>query len=240
MTMQHPTHPEDERLAALAGGDADVAGNAALRAHVDACDRCRGMVDDLALLRSALAELPDLVPSRPIQLLPPVAAQDAAAGGAVGWLRRLAMPAIAAGAGLALVGAVGLSGVPIPMQGAGGGAAPAAEDALGDGRTLAAPSAAESDGGATVVPAGEPDAAEGATPNVTPFALRGDHAATPGTTPLDEDDADEGAPDRVEREVGPMSSRDTPSGPWLAVLVAGIGLLLAGLFARFALSPRAG
>ena len=34
MTMQHHDHPEDERLAALAGGDPDTAGDPALREHV--------------------------------------------------------------------------------------------------------------------------------------------------------------------------------------------------------------
>ena len=38
--MQHPTHPDDERLAALAGGDPEVTSDGALRAHVDSCDRC--------------------------------------------------------------------------------------------------------------------------------------------------------------------------------------------------------
>ena len=88
--MQHPTHPDDERLAALAGGDPEVASDAALRAHVDSCDRCADIVRELGSLRTALAELPDLVPSRPLQLLPPVAEPRAAARG--GWLRRLAGP----------------------------------------------------------------------------------------------------------------------------------------------------
>ena len=78
MTMQHRIHPDDERLAALAGGDPEVASDAALRAHVDSCDRCTDVVRELGSLRTALAELPDLVPSRPLQLLPPVAEPRAA------------------------------------------------------------------------------------------------------------------------------------------------------------------
>ncbi len=109
MTMQHPNHPDDERLAALAGGDPEVASDAALRAHVDTCDQCAGLVRELGSLRIALAELPDLVPSRPMQLLPPVAEPLAPARG--GWLRRLAGPAMAAGFVLVVAGAIGSSGI---------------------------------------------------------------------------------------------------------------------------------
>ena len=56
--MQHQIHPDDERLAALAGGDPDAAADAELSAHVDSCSRCSDFVDELATLRSALAELP--------------------------------------------------------------------------------------------------------------------------------------------------------------------------------------
>ena len=56
MTMQHPTHPDDERLAALAGGDPEVTADGALRAHVDSCERCAEAVRELGSLRAALAE----------------------------------------------------------------------------------------------------------------------------------------------------------------------------------------
>ncbi len=108
MTMQHQIHPDDERLAALAGGDPEVVSDAALRAHVDSCDQCAETVRELGSLRAALAELPDLVPSRPLQLLPPVAEPRATAR--AGWLRRLAGPAMAAGLVLVVVGAIGSSG----------------------------------------------------------------------------------------------------------------------------------
>src|ERR687891_679999 len=48
----------------------DIVADADLRAHVSACDRCRDVLDDLATLRAALAELPDLLPSRRLQLIP--------------------------------------------------------------------------------------------------------------------------------------------------------------------------
>ena len=71
MTMD-PQHPLDERLAAYADRDADVLTDGTLRAHVTSCERCALVVRDLGALRSALADLPDLVPSRPLRFLPPV------------------------------------------------------------------------------------------------------------------------------------------------------------------------
>ena len=104
--MQQHIHPDDERLAALAGGEPDVSADVGLRAHVAACDRCGPMVAELQQLHSALAELPDLVPSRRLQLIPPVPAGPERASG--GWLRRLAAPMMAAG--------VLLGGVMLVMQ----------------------------------------------------------------------------------------------------------------------------
>ena len=107
MTMQSTRHPDDELLAAYAGGDRDALADASLAAHLASCDRCGPLVDELSILRGALAELPDLAPSRPLRLIPPIAkpAMPAARGS---WLRRLTAPAMAAGAGLVLVGAVGI------------------------------------------------------------------------------------------------------------------------------------
>lgn len=122
--MQHPIHPDDERLAALAGNDPDATADAGLVQHVGGCARCGAVVADVRLLRSALAELPDLRPSRPLQLVPPVTASPEASGGAFGWLRRLTAPAMAAGAGLALVGAIGFGGAALGGMAASGAAAP--------------------------------------------------------------------------------------------------------------------
>jgi hypothetical protein len=124
MTMQHPIHPDDERLAALASSDPDATADSGLVEHVEGCARCGAVVADVRLLRSALAELPDLPPSRPLQLVPPVSAAPEASGGAFGWLRRLAAPAMAAGAGLALVGAIGFGGAALSGMASGAGAAP--------------------------------------------------------------------------------------------------------------------
>ena len=74
MTMHDAPHPADERLAAYAAGDADAVADRALSEHLTACERCRPIVDELTLLRGALAALPDVAPSRPLRLIPPVAA----------------------------------------------------------------------------------------------------------------------------------------------------------------------
>ena len=123
MTMQHQPHPDDERLAALAGGDADASADAGLRAHVSACDRCGPMVAELQQLRSAMAELPDLVPSRRLQLVPPAPQSQERAPG--GWLRRLAAPMMAAGAVLVLVASIAGSGTLSSVNVGFGGAAAA-------------------------------------------------------------------------------------------------------------------
>ena len=68
MNMNQPPHPDDERLSALAAADDDARTDAALRAHVASCDRCRGVVGELASLRTHLAALPDIAPPRPIRI----------------------------------------------------------------------------------------------------------------------------------------------------------------------------
>jgi anti-sigma factor RsiW len=111
MTMPYASHPDDERLAAYADGEADAMQDRALSVHIASCDRCAPIVDDLSALPSLLAALPDMVPSRPLRLLPRVpepALQPARSG--IGWLRRLAGPTFAAGSALVLVGAIGASG----------------------------------------------------------------------------------------------------------------------------------
>jgi hypothetical protein len=110
MTMHTTSHPDDERLAALAGADRDARADRALAAHVTACDRCGPLVADLSSLQLALSSLPDVVPSRPLRLLPPMAEPAPRRGMLAGWLRWVTTPAMAAGALLVLVGAMGSSG----------------------------------------------------------------------------------------------------------------------------------
>ena len=102
MTMQFP-HPDDERLAALAEHDPEALADASLGAHLSACDRCSTLVAELAALRLALADLPDLAPSRRLRLVPPV--REARRAG--GFARRLFAPALAAGLLLSLAGGIG-------------------------------------------------------------------------------------------------------------------------------------
>jgi len=102
MTMQSP-HPDDERLAALADHDAEALDDASLAAHLSACDRCSTLVTELTALRLALADLPDLAPSRPLRLLPPVPEPRRAGG----FARRLFGPALAAGLLLSVAGGIG-------------------------------------------------------------------------------------------------------------------------------------
>ena len=108
--MHHSTHPDDERLAAYASADRDAVSDRELAGHIESCDRCRPIVNELTVLREALADLPDIAPSRPLRLIPPAADAAPRPGGVVEWLRRLAAPAMVAGVGLVLVGAVGVSG----------------------------------------------------------------------------------------------------------------------------------
>ena len=224
MTMQHQIHPEDERLAALSGGDPEVASDAALRAHVDSCDRCTDVVRDLASLRTALSELPDLVPSRPLQLLPPVAEPRVTSRG--GWLRRVAGPAMAAGFVLVVVGAIGSSGFSLGM--AASGAAPsqaeaAGQDSVTGGSPLVAPGAAASSEASTrgMNLGSEGQRSEDQESNTSPHAQ-------PVAPP-----ADRGGTD------SPFAPTD-PRLPWLVVLGLGVGLLMAGIYLRFAQQPRAG
>jgi hypothetical protein len=229
MTMQHPTHPDDERLAALAGDDPEVAADTALRAHVDSCDRCGAMVRELGSLRAALAELPDLVPSRPLQLLPPVAEPRAAARG--GWLRRLAGPAMAAGFVLVVVGAVGSSGFALGM-GASAGQAP----------TYVQGEAASED-------SEQPTAPRPTTQSTSRVSLDGSHelSGNPSAGAL-RSNGQESTSSPKGQDVAPPAAGGgadlfeptDPRMPWLVVLGLGVGLLLAGIYLRFAQQPRAG
>lgn len=104
--MLSSNHPDDEVLAAYAADETDAVADPALTDHLAACERCGEVIADLRALRASLADLPDLRPQRPLQLLPPVD-EPARSDGLVTWVRRLFAPVVAAGATLALVGAVG-------------------------------------------------------------------------------------------------------------------------------------
>jgi hypothetical protein len=230
MTMQHPTHPDDERLAALAGGDPEVTSDGTLRAHVDSCDKCAGTLRELGSLRTALAELPDLVPSRPLRLLPPVAEPRAPARD--GWLRRLAGPAMAAGFVLVVVGAIGSSGFSLGMG------ASAIFENVGDNLEAGGAGGQDSVTGQPLGPAAnEASASNRPVDSVDSGSesLRSQEQAGT-TTPLPE----QAGPPGEGGGAGGLFAAADPRLPWLVVLGLGVGLLLAGIYLRFAQQPRAG
>ena len=222
MTMHDAFHPDDERLAAYAGGDADALSDRELIAHLTTCNRCQPMVDELSMLRGALAALPDIAPSRPLRLIPPVPAPAAPRGRPLEWLRRLAAPAMAAGAGLVLIGAFGVSGVVTQLGGTAAGA-PTKEVSASNG--VLAPLTGSGASTARPVPATDSaDYAKSNQPrNQTPAAAATQRPATGGT---------EGTP----------RTPATPSReqPWLTLLIAGFALFGISAVLRYTLNPRAG
>lgn len=223
--MQNAVHPDDERLAAYAGGDRDALGDRELVEHLAACDRCRPIVDELSALHGALAALPDLVPSRPLRLIPPVPAPGARGAGRLEWLRRLAAPAMAAGAGLVLIGAVGASGIAGQLGNLGMKAASVGSIATD---TAARPSPG--------TPAVSPVTAPGTETDGSVFGSR----STPPRS-LDSGDTSSKPPASSQRE-STFEPATSPSNeqPWLTLLIAGVALFATSAALRFSLSPRAG
>ena len=221
--MLIPNHPDDEILAAFAGADPDATGDPAVSRHLASCERCTAIVDELRLLTSALAELPDVAPHRPLRFLPPVEAPRPALADRVGGvIRGIFAPALTAGAALALVGAVGTFG---PSLGAAGGAAvfqdPGAElqaDASSD-MSAAAPSA-PADGTDRGVELGAVGSAE-------PTVLFNNEERSP--SPAAEADSDE-----AQR----LAEPDRPI--WPMVLFSGVALIVVMVLLRWILAPRAG
>ena len=228
MTMQHPTHPDDERLAALAGGDADAAADAGLRTHVAACDRCGPIVAELAQLRTALAELPDLVPSRRIQLVPPAPVEAEERTG--GWFRRLAAPMVATGMGMVLVGAIGTSGVLSSFGGLGGAmsaAAPSAAEIRDTMKTLAPGPGSESPGSQREGSFGGMLSDGGAE---VPTLSNG-HTASPTEAKLEGNPRVSGEPQVVDNggnQSPPNAPLSAPTSPWPVILLVGAVLAFAG------------
>lgn len=219
--MLNSGHPDDERLSSLAAREADAVDDTALAAHVGGCSRCAGLVTDLAMLRSALAEMPDLAPQRPLRLLPPAQDERAATDSIGLWVRRLFAPVLTAGAALAMVGMVGTA-LPAMQQGASGAApdavreaeaasgAPGADAGAAEMRTFATEEAADGstgEGGGTTLQAPPSDERTGAA----------------GDTLLED-----GTPLPAERS------------PWPMVLFTGVALMIGAGLLRWILAPRAG
>lgn len=219
MTMQHTTHPDDERLAAYASADREGASDRELAAHIEGCERCRPIVEELAMLRDALALLPDIAPSRPLRLIPPITEPVARRSGALEWVRRLAGPAMAAGAGLVLVGAVGVSGLVSQLSGK--TAAPAAvQESASNG-------------------AGAP-ADNGGFHSAVPAMNSGGEFTGRTDTPRSQGGGDSAAPAPSVAEDLHGADRGSTEQPWLTLLVGGFGLFGISAILRYSLTPRAG
>jgi len=219
--MLNSNHPDDERLSALAAADPDASADASLTAHVGGCERCADVVRELGALRFALSDLPDIAPSRPLRLLPPVEADAVSAPDRLGqWARRLFAPALTAGAALAMVGVVGTA-----LPGLGGMASSGGQDAFSAASEAAeAANAAEDAAGGTELEFSAPsgDAADG-----------DGEAATLG--------ADEAEEQRTaEQESGRADALQSERSPWPMVLFSGVALMIAAALLRWILVPRAG
>jgi len=205
MSMNLSAHPDPERLAALAGDDADARADRGLTLHVAECTACTGQVRGMTALRLALAELPDVAPSRPLVLLPPAAAERAT-GGWIG-LRRVFAPMAVSGMVLLLVGSVGVTGALGPADAASlfrlSAAAPEAAEGPETGNT---------DSGAS--PVGAPGVL-GPTESERAIVSPPDEAGIGGEAGRDIDD---GAP-------------GTRTG-WILIAAAGVGLLGGALVLR--------
>ena len=215
MLNQH--HPDEERLSALASRDDDAAADVALASHVNSCARCTDLVTELGALRMSLAELPDLRPHRPLQLVPPVA--DApATDGLVGWVRRFFAPALAAGAALAMVGLVGT-------------ASPALDGMASGGQDEAA-----TDVGSNLEAAPGGDSGDADRDGMAPAASSGTLAAEgEGGAVAEESQAgDFGRFDTADRNLPAERS------PWPMVLFTGVALMIGAALLRWILVPRAG
>lgn len=229
--MLNPNHPADEQLATLADGDADAHADSELAGHVASCARCTEVVSDLRLLRAALAELPDVAPSRPLRLLPPVAdPEPSAVERLAGWVRRLFTPVVVAGSALALVGLVGTVGPGLSGSMAGGPAS-VGDELAQPGEAQVLQSGGVDSGGDEGETAAEPSArAEGPL-----------EAASP--TDLQELDEDQRSVDG--RDGGQLPSRSNDSlpaerSPWPMVLFSGVAVVIGALLLRWILVPRAG
>jgi hypothetical protein len=233
MSMTTRAHPDPERLAALAGADPDALSDRELIDHLADCADCDGQVRDLRVLRTALAELPDLVPSRPLRLLPPVPEPQAAAGWRIAFRRAFA-PLAMAGIVLLLVGGVGATGALGPAD-AGAFlqrlqfAAPAApavmEAATGQPEETAA------DPGMAPDELASPEGSRGQTGAMATDSPRAaDATAAPGESMAEviggSDTGRDGELAMVEDRVG-----------WILAAVAGIGLLSLALLLRRSAAP---
>lgn len=228
--MTTRAHPDPERLAALAGADPDALSDRELSAHVAECAVCDGQLRELRVLRAALAELPDLVPSRPLRLLPPVPESTPSAGWRIG-LRRAFAPLAVAGMVLLLVGGVGATGA----------LGPADAGAFLQRIQFSAPAAIEA---ATAQPQ-ETAAEVGMAPDevASPEGSRGQTGAIATDVPRAADATAAPAESLAEVTAGQDTSRDGDLAMvedrlgWILAALAGVGLLALALVLRRSAVP---
>jgi hypothetical protein len=231
MTMSSAFHPDDERLAALAGGDPDARADRALRGHVAACTRCGPAVEELQQLRAALGELPDLVPSRPLRLLPPVPEPVAAVR--TTWLRRLMAPVAAAGLVMAIIGGAGTAGVfdqfapagEAAFQAVGQDLSSAPEQSTGVTSPEASPPYPPMHG--EVGSSAEPKPLLSASPR-TADTLGGQTAAPRSRSPATASPRQAATPDQQ-----PSGEPAGGPSPWLIVMVGGLALAAGAIGVRW-------
>jgi hypothetical protein len=238
--MLIPNHPHDERLSALASRETDATADAALTAHVAACVRCTGLVDELASLHAVLADLPDLAPPRPLRLLPPVEPAPAAAADRLGgWARRFFAPVLASGAALALVGTIGTAAPALQGQSAGSAESGASAEQRVTLQAEEPQTSAAVDAEPSEAAAGAP-AAEAA-----PSAVTGDTLALGSPLPTDvaaapgvNDYTGESTFDSGTDEDRSSDAFATERSPWPMVLFTGVALMVGALLLRWILVPR--
>ncbi len=206
MSMNSPAHPDPERLSALAEGDAEALADRGLTDHLAGCPSCTAEVRELAILRTALAELPDRMPPRPLQFVPPVPAPVSR-----GWrvtVRRAFAPMVVAGMVLLLVGGVGATGVL-----GSDGFALFGQNAASGGAPAAAPEYTTTDNGSPT------DAAEGVVPGAreSDMETMGSAAGNGEKSP--------GAADELTLSAGDQTV-------WLVIAALGLGLLLLAFVLR--------
>lgn len=239
MSMSTPAHPDPERLAALAGADPDALADRALGAHVATCESCAPQVRDLTALRAALAELPDLAPSRPLRLLPPVAEPVTSSGWHTAFRRAFA-PLAVAGMVLLLVGSVGATGVLGPAD---------ADELLSRfslGASAPAPAEApetyaDSGGKQGLAPA---SAAPGAGDSLAASPEGTRSLAGPAASPSPVAEEQRTPPESIAQAVGETAAgRDTgmavveDRAGWIAAALLGIGLLGVSVVLRRSAPP---
>jgi hypothetical protein len=231
--MLNQNHPADERLSALASLDTDATTDAALGSHVSSCDRCTELVSDLDVLRVALADLPDLQPSRPLQLLPPVEVESSGVDRLGGWARRFFAPILASGAALALVGVIGTAAPALEQMASGPGAQGAAASQAA--QEFAAPAASEAGEQPTTFDAAGGDDSDGGGGDM-------ESAASPPAAERDENAVDEQRTASSNRDVSALeqTTASAERSPWPMVLFAGAALMVGAFLMRWILVPRGG